>query len=75
MSSGWYYMCTGWLRKGRRVGPISEADLLLRIDQGKIVPETLLQSMKTKGKWVPMSSIGPAMNRWKKSHPGSEESA
>lgn len=75
MSSGWYYMATGWLRKGRRVGPITESDLLLRIDQGKIMPETLLQSMKTKGKWVPMSSIGPAMNRWKQTHPDDEATA
>ena len=75
MSSGWYYMATGWLRKGRRVGPITESDLLLRIDQGKIMPETLLQSMKTKGKWVPMSSIGAAMSRWKKAHPDDEATA
>ncbi len=62
-------MTTGWLRKGRRVGPISESDLLVRIDQGKIAPETLLQSSKTKGKWVPMKSVGPAMNRWLKANP------
>ena len=62
-------MTTGWLRKGRRVGPISESDLLARIDQGKIAPETLLQSTKTKGKWVPMKSVGPAMSRWMKSNP------
>ncbi|KAA1261642.1 hypothetical protein LF1_41970 [Rubripirellula obstinata] len=69
MSAGWYYMTTGWLRKGRRVGPISESDLLVRIDQGKIAPETLLQSTKTKGKWVPMKSVGPAMSRWMKANP------
>lgn len=69
MSAGWYYMTTGWLRKGRRVGPITESDLLMRIDRGKIAPETLLQSEKTRGKWVPMSSVGPAMKRWLKSHP------
>lgn len=69
MGAEWYYMAHGWIRKARRVGPISEADLLLRIDQGKISPETLLQSVKTRGKWVPMNSIKPAMQRWKKSHP------
>ena len=71
MSAGWYYMTTGWLRKGRRVGPISESDLLKRIDQGKIAPETLLQSTKTKGKWVPMKSVGPAMSRWIRLNPDS----
>lgn len=69
MSGSWYYMASGWIRKARRVGPITEADLLLRIDQGKIQPETLLQSSKTKGKWVAMNKIGPAMDRWKKLHP------
>ena len=69
MGAGWYYMTDGWMRKGRRVGPISEADLLARIDQGKILPQTLLQSTKTKGKWVPMNSVVPAMNRWRTSHP------
>ena len=74
MGTAWYYMSSGWLRKARRVGPISEADLLSRIDNGKIVPETLLQSAKTKGKWVPMNSIGPAMKRWKKAHPDENKS-
>jgi hypothetical protein len=69
MSAGWYYMASGWLRKARRVGPISEADLLDRIERGKISPQTLLQSSKTKGKWVPMNTIGPAMKRWQELHP------
>lgn len=69
MGAGWYYMANGWMRKGRRVGPITESDLLERIDKGKILPHTLLQSSKTKGKWVPMNTVGPAMNRWRESHP------
>jgi hypothetical protein len=69
MGAGWYYMASGWMRKGRRIGPITEADLLERIDKGKILPHTLLQSTKTKGKWVPMNSVGPAMKRWQASHP------
>ena len=69
MATGWYYMASGWLRKSRRVGPITEADLLARIDQGKIEPDTLVQSSKTKGKWVPMNSVGPAMKRWRQLHP------
>ncbi|MEM9587359.1 MAG: DUF4339 domain-containing protein [Planctomycetota bacterium] len=62
-------MVRGWIRKKRKVGPISESDLLLRIDRGKISPDTLLQSSKTKGKWVPMKSVPPAMKHWKKLHP------
>lgn len=72
MSAGWYYMASGWLNKSRRVGPINEADLLAQIDKGKISPETLVQSSKTKGKWVPMNTIGPAMKRWRESHPEDE---
>ncbi|QDT07249.1 hypothetical protein K227x_56750 [Rubripirellula lacrimiformis] len=73
MKTGWYYMASGWIRKGRRVGPISESDLLLRIDRGQIGPETLLQSSKTKGKWIPMNKIGPAMERWRSLHPENQE--
>jgi hypothetical protein len=62
-------MASGWMRKGRRIGPITESDLLERIDKGKILPHTLLQSTKTKGKWVPMNTVGPAMKRWRQSHP------
>lgn len=69
MGATWYYMASSWIRKGRRVGPITEAELLARIDKGKILPETLLQSSKTREKWVPMKAIGPAMARWKKLHP------
>lgn len=69
MGAGWYYMARGWMRKARRVGPISEADLISQIEAGKIAPDTLLQSSKTKGKWVPMNSIAPAMKRWQELHP------
>ena len=72
MATQWYYMGTGWLRKSRRVGPIFEADLLQQIDKGKIEPETLVQSSKTKGKWIPMEKVGPAMKRWRKLHPENE---
>ena len=69
MESGWYYMASGWIRKARRVGPISEAEMLAQIDKGKINPETLVQSNKTKGKWVPMNTVAPAMERWRKLNP------
>jgi len=66
MSADWFYMSSGWFHKGKRVGPISEQDLLRRIDTGKIQPETLIQSRKTRERWVPMSTVGPAMARWMK---------
>ncbi len=73
MGTGWYYMGTNWLRKTRRVGPISEQELLAQIERGKIEPETLVQSSKTKNKWVPMSQIGPAMKRWTQLHPTADQ--
>ena len=69
MDTEWYYMAKGWIRKKKRVGPISETVLLSLIDAGKIQPSTLLQSSKTKGKWVPMETISAAMKRWRASHP------
>lgn len=73
MSTQWFYMGSSWLRKARRVGPISESDLLQRIDKGQIVPETLVQSSKTKGKWIPMGKVGPAMKRWRQLNPEAGE--
>ena len=75
MSTNWFYMTSGWIRKARRVGPISEADLLSRIDKGQVEPGTLVQSSKTRNKWVPMHKVGPAMDRWRRSHPESAENA
>ncbi len=72
MTSGWYYMASGWIRKSRRVGPISDADMLVQIEKGNISPETLVQSSKTKGKWVPMNTIEAAMERWRELHPDQE---
>lgn len=69
MSAQWYYMASGWFQTTKRIGPITEHDLLVRIDQGKVQPETLVQSPKTRNQWVPMSSVGPAMQRWQKMHP------
>lgn len=69
MSSQWYYMVSGWIRKTHPVGPITEAELLERIATGKICPETLLKSDKTRNKWVPMNSVLPAMEHWQHTHP------
>lgn len=74
MSADWFYMSSGWFHRAKRVGPISEQDLLRRIDDGKIQPETLVQSHKTRQRWVPMSSVGPAMARWLQANPNSEKS-
>lgn len=73
MKADWFYMSSGWFHKAKRVGPLSDHDLLLRIDQGKIQPETLVQSHKTRQRWVPMSTVGPAMARWRTSHPDAEQ--
>ncbi|MGV3484248.1 MAG: DUF4339 domain-containing protein [Planctomycetaceae bacterium] len=73
--SDWYYMKRRWLGGTRKVGPLSDSDLLLRIDQGKITPETLLLSMKTKHKWVRMEEIGPAMKHWRQLHPTPDAAA
>ncbi|QDV61819.1 MULTISPECIES: DUF4339 domain-containing protein [Crateriforma] len=69
MSAQWFYMKPRWFRTAKTVGPISESDLLHRIDAGKILPSTMLRSCKTREKWVPMSSIKPALIRWRKHHP------
>ncbi|MCC9603178.1 DUF4339 domain-containing protein [Stieleria sp. JC731] len=73
MSAEWFFMASGWLRRARRVGPITETDLLARIDKGEISPETLVQSVKTRNKWVPMNKIKPAMERWRRAHPEKTE--
>lgn len=72
MSVEWYYMARGWIRRNRPVGPISEADLLTCIDEGKIQPHTLIQSSKTKGRWIPMNLVEPAMERYRMAQEQSE---
>jgi hypothetical protein len=70
MSADWYFIKHGWFHHNSRVGPLSETDLLARIDKGEIEPETLLQSdSKTKGKWVRMREVPPALDRWVQRHP------
>ncbi len=73
MSADWYYMESGWIRKTKRVGPITDAEFLLRIESGKIVPHTLVQSSKTKGKWIPMNLVAPAMAHYKEHLANSEK--
>ena len=68
-SATWYYMARGWFRRTHRVGPISETEMLHCIEKGKIAPDTMLQSEKTRNKWIPMNRVGPAMKHYKKTHP------
>ncbi|MEM6468608.1 MAG: DUF4339 domain-containing protein [Planctomycetota bacterium] len=74
MSTEWFYMSSGWLRRTKRVGPISEGQLLSLIEKGDVEPQTLVQSAKTRFKWIPMSRVGPAMARYRKTHPDATES-
>ena len=70
MSADWYFVKNGFFVKHKRIGPISEQDLLLRIEKGEVKPETLLSSTsKTKGHWVAMREIKPAIKHWKTHHP------
>jgi hypothetical protein len=69
MTATWFYMKRRWLGGTKKMGPLSEHDLLLRIDNGEITPETLLCSEKTKNHWVKMDQVGPALERWQARHP------
>lgn len=69
MSGDWYFMRRRWIGGTKKVGPISDHDLLVRIDQGQIQPDTLLLSSKTRNRWTRMAEIGPAMKHWRELHP------
>jgi hypothetical protein len=69
MSADWYYIKYRWVLGSKKVGPISDAELLTKIDSGEITPQTLLMSSKTHEHWVKMSEISTAYKRWLKSHP------
>lgn len=65
----WYYIKHRWVLGSKKVGPISDAELLTKIDSGEITPQTLLMSGKTHEHWVKMSEIASAYKRWRQSHP------
>jgi hypothetical protein len=69
MSADWYYMKHRRLLGSIKVGPVSEQEVLQKIDSGEINPQTLLMSSKTRDHWVKMSEIGTAFKRWKDHHP------
>jgi len=55
MSADWFLnMSSGMVHKAKRVGPISEQDLLRRIDNRQNSTETLIQkSQEHVERWVP----------------------
>ena len=66
MAVEWYYLKSGWF-KSTKVGPVSESTFLKSIDAGEIDPQTLiLCESKTRGHWVRMDKVAPAMKRWEK---------
>lgn len=76
MSTDWFFLKKGWFGKLRAVGPLNEPDLLVRIDRGEIAPDTLLQSeTKTRGRWVPMNRVGPAIKHYQNAHPEAPQSS
>ncbi len=76
MSADWYFMTTGFFGGHKTVGPISEVELVKKIEKGVINPETMLSSTsKTHGHWVKMKEIRVAKKHWDKSHPSSNGAA
>jgi hypothetical protein len=71
MSADWYYMKHRWLIGSKKIGPVSEHELLTKIDNGEITPQTLVMSSKTREHWVKMSEISSAYKRWLQRHPES----
>ncbi|XZE52505.1 DUF4339 domain-containing protein [Planctomycetaceae bacterium SH139] len=72
MSADWFFLKHGWFRKAKKIGPIDDHELLIRIDRGDIQPDTLVQSQtKTRGRWIRMEKIKPALQRWTATHPDS----
>ena len=70
MSADWYFIKRGFFNRQKRVGPICELDLLKLIEKGDVIPDTMLSSeSKTKGKWMPMKEIRPAIKHYKQTHP------
>jgi len=72
MSGDWFYMKHRWIGGTKKIGPITDTDLLGRIDDGQIKPDTLLMSSKTRNRWIRMEEIGPAIKHWRKLHPSSD---
>ncbi len=50
MGAGWYYMANGWMRKGRRVGPITKLICWNASTKAKFCRIRCCKVPKTKGK-------------------------
>jgi hypothetical protein len=69
MSADWYFMKSGWFGRSKRVGPLTDQDLIAKIERGDIKPETLMRSeTKTRGRWIRMTEVGPAFQKWQTLH-------
>jgi hypothetical protein len=76
MSADWYFMKRGFFGGSKTVGPISDRDLLRKIEKGEIVPDTMISSStKTHGHWMHVKDIRAAIQHWKKSHPSAHGAA
>lgn len=70
MTADWFFLRHGWFNRTKKIGPINEHDLLIRIDRGEVRPETMVQSdTKTRGRWIRMDQIPIALERYRRSHP------
>jgi hypothetical protein len=68
MSTDWFFIGrAGFFRRKKPIGPLSEVELLSRIDSGEIQPQTLMRSeKKTRDRWVEMKKVAPAFAHFKK---------
>jgi hypothetical protein len=74
MSADWFYIGRGGIfRRKKTIGPLSNQEVLSRIDAGEITPETLLRSQqKTRDRWVEMKTVGPAYEHYQRTQPQPE---
>jgi hypothetical protein len=68
MSTDWFVIRrAGFFRRKKAIGPLSEREVLSRIDSGEIQPQTLMRSeRKTRDRWVEMHQVGPALAHFQK---------
>jgi hypothetical protein len=76
MSADWYFLGKGFFGQRKTVGPISDVDLVAKIEKGVVTPETMVSSAsKTHGKWIRMKEIRAAKQHWDLTHPKSKSSS
>lgn len=70
MSADWFFLRHGWFHRAKKIGPIDDHELMIRIDRGELTPDTLVQSdTKTRGRWIRMEKLQPALKRFREAHP------